>query len=309
MGSLPGGNFSNALAINSEGDVTGQTSSGSGNFGFLYKNGTMQELVPPAGQTSSSGLAINDSDQIAGFSANPAIWNGPNSPQTLFTNGIDAQALAINNAGEAAGYSYESPAWIWTPATGKVSIGTLGGENSTAWGINQLGDVVGESQDRSDNIFAFLWTPQNGMVSLGGNRSYAYAINNSEQVVGYMENSEDDGTIAFLWDPVHGLQSIGPGTAYGINNHGQVVGVGNGGAMIWDSINGMQNLNSLIPANSGIFLNQANGINDSGEIVGTGVVGGEEVGFILTPVPEPGSFSLLLAGLAGMLIYVRRQTA
>ena len=93
LGSLPGGNFSNALAINSEGDVTGQTSSGSGNFGFLYKNGTMQELVPPAGQTSSSGLAINDSDQIAGFSANPAIWNGPNSPQTLFTNGIDAKRL------------------------------------------------------------------------------------------------------------------------------------------------------------------------------------------------------------------------
>ena len=47
------------------------------------------------------------------------------------------------------------------------------------------------------------------MVSLGGNRSYAYAINNSEQVVGYMENSEDDGTIAFLWDPVHGLRALG----------------------------------------------------------------------------------------------------
>ena len=46
----------------------------------------------------------------------------------------------------------------------------------------------------------------------------------------------------------------------------------------------MKDLNKLIPAGSGWVLLQAFGINNSGQIVGTGTIHGEEHGFLLTPV-------------------------
>jgi probable HAF family extracellular repeat protein len=45
----------------------------------------------------------------------------------------------------------------------------------------------------------------------------------------------------------------------------------------------MQDLNGLIPRNSGWVLEAANSINDSGEIVGYGAINGQEHGFLLTP--------------------------
>jgi hypothetical protein len=56
------------------------------------------------------------------------------------------------------------------------------------------------------------------------------------------------------------------------------------------------------------------GINDSGDIVGSyfsSLTGGQQHGFIATPtnstVPEPASFLLCLAGIAGIACFRRRQ--
>ena len=46
----------------------------------------------------------------------------------------------------------------------------------------------------------------------------------------------------------------------------------------------IQNLNELIPADSGWVLLEANGINDFGQIVGSGRIGGKKRGFVLTPL-------------------------
>ncbi|WP_158506178.1 hypothetical protein [Synechocystis sp. PCC 7509] len=45
----------------------------------------------------------------------------------------------------------------------------------------------------------------------------------------------------------------------------------------------LQDINTLIPPNSSFILNSANAINNSGQIVGTGIVNGQQHGFILTP--------------------------
>jgi hypothetical protein len=45
----------------------------------------------------------------------------------------------------------------------------------------------------------------------------------------------------------------------------------------------MQDLNDLIPANSGWVLINANAINDAGQITGYGTKGGHNYGFLLTP--------------------------
>jgi probable HAF family extracellular repeat protein len=307
------GSISNANGINAQGDVTGREYSSTTYFGFLYKNGVMQQLAPVAGFGNSDGFSINNSDQVAGESAGyPTIWSNPGTAQKLFENNNGSVARAINNAGEATGASYLSPAWIWTPATGRQSIGTLGGNVSVGFAINQLGHVAGESQDRNSDIFAFLWSPQTGMQNLGaiGRLSYAYGVNDLDQVVGETQPLNTNGTRAFLWDSMHGMQnlgalSVGSSTAYGINNHGQVVGTSFGKAFIWDTINGMQDLNAFIPSTSSLTLGQANAINDAGQIVGWGYtkVGNVQHAFLLTPIPEPGSIILAAFGVVGMLLY------
>jgi hypothetical protein len=65
----------------------------------------------------------------------------------------------------------------------------------------------------------------------------------------------------------------------------------------------MQDLNSLLPPNSGWTISAAFSINDSGQIVGDGVnPEGESAIFLLSPVlPEPStecSLSILIFALA-----------
>jgi hypothetical protein len=52
----------------------------------------------------------------------------------------------------------------------------------------------------------------------------------------------------------------------------------------------MVDLNTLIDSRLGWTLQYASGINDHGQIVGTGLVKGQGHAFLLTPVPEPNTF-------------------
>jgi probable HAF family extracellular repeat protein len=67
----------------------------------------------------------------------------------------------------------------------------------------------------------------------------------------------------------------------------------------------MEDLNSLIPANSGWLLKQASAINDAGQIAGYGTIHGETHAFLLTPMPEPAGLSLL--GLCSVALLGRRR--
>jgi probable HAF family extracellular repeat protein len=82
-----------------------------------------------------------------------------------------------------------------------------------------------------------------------------------------------------------GFASVHP---IGINAGNVVVGEASndpapGSAFIWQ--NGViRDLNTLIPTGSGWFLQQATAINDGGQIVGNGTVGGQVHAFLLTPI-------------------------
>jgi len=125
-----------------------------------------------------------------------------------------------------------------------------------------------------------------------GTQSKAFGINDSGQVVGYSHRN-DGYDHAFLYDgTMHDLGVLGGGTsfAYDINNSGQVVGVStpaNGSsysyyhAFIYDSTNGMKDLNDLVPADSGLtgWLDKAQAINNDGKLV----VQATWSGVLLTP--------------------------
>jgi hypothetical protein len=72
-----------------------------------------------------------------------------------------------------------------------------------------------------------------------------------------------------------------------INNRGEIVGVAISGtgaetALIWQGRVPMA-LNNFIPADSGWYLQCAQGINDAGEISGFGLINGQVHAFLLTP--------------------------
>ena len=99
-----------------------------------------------------------------------------------------------NNGSTTNAFLYENGAMI--------DLGTLGGlgDGSSAWGINNNSQIVGQSTTCPGcPNHAFLY--ENGaMIDLGTlngySDSYARAINNSGQIVGY------SGGHAVLWQPV-----------------------------------------------------------------------------------------------------------
>jgi probable HAF family extracellular repeat protein len=112
---------------------------------------------------------------------------------------------------------------------------------------------------------------------------------------------------AFLYDPSLGMQDIGRSNlvsyALDINNNAQVVGVeiddaGKMHAFIHDGTNSLRWLENLISPNTGwTQLSEAGSINNLGQIVGIGLYNGESHAFLLTPIPEPSTFILLLAAV------------
>jgi chitinase len=115
-----------------------------------------------------------------------------------------------------------------------LDLGTLGGDESYPTGINELGQVIGQSETMPGQVIAhaFLWT--NGRMldlgTLGGPYSWATGVNALGQVVGASWTTSTSDTHAFLWDrnEMVDLSTLDGGdrsiNAYAINDLGQVVG-------------------------------------------------------------------------------------
>ena len=79
------------------------------------------------------------------------------------------------------------------------------------------------------------------------------------------------------------------GLPYGINDAGEVIGsLGKNGAWYWTQQTGVKDLNTMIPPGSGWELNSANGINQKGEIVGSGQYNGQFHAYLLVDPNKPG---------------------
>lgn len=151
-----------------------------------------------------------------------------------------------------------------------TSLGTLGG-NSEGLGINNLGHIVGDSSYQSPGgSWAYVWTPEDGMVGLGF-PGVAWDINDLGQIVGY------SGDETFLWTAEDGKVNLGingvNSRAYGINNQGRIVGRGSwptgAGAFLWED----GTITSL-------GFGEAHDINDLGHVVGYTLW---ENGYLWTP--------------------------
>jgi probable HAF family extracellular repeat protein len=282
LGSL-GGTNANANAINFSGEIVGTSTTSptmQQSYAFTYSNGSMQSLASPLQPQISDAFSINSSGLIVGtWVGGPAVYS--NGYWSLLVNDTYkyGQGFAVNSSGQATGYlsiadsSEYYQAFIWTSSSFKY-LGTLGGNTSDGRAINSSGEVVGESLLASNaTTDAFLYDgTMHDLGTLGGNDATAYGINDSGVIVGRSNVIGSPGFQAFVY------------------SNGQ-----------------MTNLNTLIPSNSGWTLNEALGINNSGQIVGAGTYDGESLAFLLDPVPEPASCSVLIGAVA--ILLSRRRDA
>ncbi|MDD1620966.1 MAG: autotransporter domain-containing protein [Methylococcaceae bacterium] len=297
LGVLPGGTNSDASAINDARQVTGSANVQNGdNHAFLWENGQMRDLTPGASETT--GDAINNSGQVVGPSGSAPhafIWSnvdglelnkieGVNSTVSQsHANGINDSGVVVGNAGFGSSCCQ---AFIWRNNGQPIqNIGTLGGNSSNAYAINNLGQVVGTAGTGAAT-HAFYWqSGQEGLVdigTLGGNSSTAWAINNLRQVVG--EADTGAATHAFIWQngQIRDLSLASPGNsiAYGINDDGLVVGQANSRASLWWN-GSLFDLNNYLQSNPlGWVLIRASGINAFGDIVGVATKSNITHGFL-----------------------------
>jgi probable HAF family extracellular repeat protein len=215
-------------AINNSAYVTGWTGGGPGGGNLAVVWDEANDIQPIAGGINGIGNDVNDYGEVVGeYSVdgqpNGFIWDSSNGLRNIPTLGGDrAEAFAINNLAQVVGDSRTSNtthAFIWDETSGIRDLGTLEycpaeTDQSTAYDINSLGQVVGRSCARSverpQGVNAVLWDENNCILDLntvipadsGWILEEAFAINDSGQIVGYGTfNGEEQR--AFLLTPVH----------------------------------------------------------------------------------------------------------
>jgi probable HAF family extracellular repeat protein len=175
--------------------------------------------------------------------------------------------VAVTSAVTSAPASAAAPE---APAYRVTDLGTLpGASDSTAMGVNDRGDVVGQS-----GAHAVLW--HNGRIvdlgTLGGSYSAAVDVNARGDVVGYSQVADGAGDHAFIWrrgrlidlSPLAGFPSS---YATAVNDRGDVVGfsVGDGGirAVLWRP-NG-----TAVDLTAETGLHQVTDLDNAGRLVGS----------------------------------------
>ena len=251
LGTL-GGSSSAATAVNNNGVVVGHADTAGGSYhAFRWAPGdaTLTDLGGLGGAYSSAA-AVNDGGQVVGSATDgagmqhAASWTG-GGVINLEPSRYSA-AVAVNSGGQAAGYAYSDDfssvhAFSWTGAAGVSDLGTLGGQSSYAFAVNDAGQVVGAANRADGAQHAFSWTSGAGMSdlgTLGGQFSGALQVNGAGQAVGYGGTAAGDQH-AFSTDPDDGhvvdLGTLGGSfsTAVDVNAAGKVAGfaVTAGGSM------------------------------------------------------------------------------
>jgi probable HAF family extracellular repeat protein len=369
------GTSTRAVKINNNGQIVGRSRNGAltplgtpANQGFIWKKGTITPLtstgikkggvndgqivtMPGRGgfaqAINDNGVVVGTGDEGDGPTDRALLWSPAPNGYTLEINdfgGVESYFLDINNSNQIAGRHIYAPdlerAITWQNGT-LTYLADGSGDESTARGLNNLGQLVGQIDgdgaiDGKTVNNAALWQKDTqgnyvltNLGTFGAEQSVARDINDKGQIIGWTINGSEDTLTnnAFLIDNGNFVDIGGFGgsitQAMDINKRGQVVGYSQDAngvdlAYLW-SKGKLHNLNDLVSGltynGSDVTLSRATGINDKGQIVGYGSYtyldefGVEQTGnraFLVQAVPEPSTVLATIFG-GGLALGARRK--
>lgn len=285
-----GGSNSQANAINENGSIAGWSVNNQNDARVAQWNQFKVALdLGSLNNTGSRNTNLNNIGTVVGNDGTHAtIFSNVGSSKSLPNiYGSFSNAMAINDKNEIVGAFVDNSkgayyAGVWVDST-LVNLGSLGGNGSWAFDINESGQIAGWARRSDGYVHASTWNNSQikDLGTLGGDFSFAYGINNHGQVVGMSSKVGVFDTFATLWD----------GTS-------------------------IINLNDYLNneyAQEGWTLTQAREINDLGWIVGDAYNSRLNLtkGFVMSvsAVPEPESYALFLAGLGLIAALHKRNTS
>ncbi|TMC32629.1 MAG: DUF3466 family protein [Chloroflexi bacterium] len=294
---------SEAKAINNKGIVVGDSFNSTGpDSAIVWRPGATGSYSSTALPNLAGGSIandVNDKGAIVGVSGQTipqgeraVIWDAtgvhdlnvtvPAGSPGSVARGINAKGQIVGDIGGAGGGGFQWDAGTVTPL----------GQSLFPTAINAAGEIVGRHETLCCS-FAFhvlfagavpVDLPTFGPSSPTG----ALDANDSGDIVGASGRRHGTPPFAYFvptaafWhgDAITNLGTLAgcdcESSALAINNAGTIVGYSDGPdsdpyfhAVIWKN-SSIHDLNDLIPANSGLLLERASGINDKGQIVGTG---------------------------------------
>lgn len=288
------GPVSSVTAINNRGEVLARDANGA----FVYRCGHA-DYLPQVPGASFIPQALNDLGEVVGYSANfgLAIYR---KGEVKIVEGVSGVSPSrVNNRGQIAGdLVREYRAFLYSHHT----LTGFGSVVSAVRDMNERGEVVGVTQGSTSSRLGFLY--RNGRYQTfsipDAESTEADAINERGEIAGIRSKPETPGysrIFKYKRGRFHDLgqvfgQAVEQDSVAGMNRFGVIVGSGrtltipNGGfsAYAYFPHHGFVELNTVIPPAAGWFLQFTAGINDRGQIAGTGLFAGVLHGYILTPM-------------------------
>ena len=330
----PSPSFCVPTAINDVGDVVGYCNAGEANpFAVLWRGGVVEDLGAWEDSTFTHAWAINAAGRIVGDGGDAdaiakALIRGATtwiqvdgsggSLQTAV--GITDDEVVFGNfttqGGSIGTIDWDPVYWTFDADHNRYdridlpkAPGTLTG--AFIFAANRSGAAVGEVASNEVGNQAGFWNndashtlavlpPLPGFPS-----ATASGISDDARVVGAAFNGSQSRAVLWLNNAAHTAVDLGtlPGdqtsAAHGVNVAGQVVGVSGGSGLVDRGFlyqeGALQELTTLvIPADSAWKITQAIGINNAGEIIAMGMIGGSPVPIKLIPTAVPAVTSLTI---------------
>jgi uncharacterized membrane protein len=332
LGDFSGGDLSSeAISVSADGSaVSGTGTTDKGSQAFIWTESTgMVSLgnladnsfkVSWASKISADGqTVVGDGDPVGVgnyYDRQGFVWTAADGMTKIGSlNSSDFyQAQAVSADGSVIAGNGGQEAFYWTKSNGIVGLGTLPGNNrSEIVALSADGTIAAgiSSIDSIDSQQPLRWTENEGMVGLGFLPGTSTGLCNSISPDGSVIVGTCFSTsrfYAFRWTQEKGMRDMGSLTGKNIMHPAGatmdgsvIVGGGwsngtNGRAFIWDSINGMRDLKTVLESEydldlTGWILERANAITPDGNVI---------VGNAINPSGKTEGFRVVLRTASGI---------
>ena len=230
LGTLPGGDWSQARAINSAGEIVGfwgNTVMGPSPLAFIWRDGEMIDIHPDFGTPKSDANDMNNDSIVTGWmgsstltDARAFVWeNGKVTELPPIRGGFTSEGRAINAMRQVVGHGKMegdratlTRAFLWEDNR-FTDLGTLRGfDRCAAIDINDSTIIIGgcDQSDNPQNDQLFVWS-HGVMVNLndlvldnsGVEISTISAINNCGKIAATAHSDDLDATVGVLLSPLN----------------------------------------------------------------------------------------------------------